>query len=276
MSKDSDSTDLIIAEIVASIRASKKYHSTHEATILEFVRQAYGKYRSRKETDKAVRRRLHKLMAPYVGDPNYTDAAEELQSAFAAPDPQTVRAACTHILSAHFSTQERLPLLNRFYHEIFAVTGRPQALLDLACGVNPLTFPWMDLPVTGTRFYAYDVHEERVAFLNTYFTLQGLPQLAILQDIAFSFPQEPGDVALFLKELPRFEQTYPGKGLELMEALRVRWLVVSFPVKSLHGGRSLEARYRQFFTGLMAGKPWPLTELAFESELVFCVDKGSG
>ena len=81
--------------------------------------------------------------------------------------------------------------------------------------------------------------------------------------------QEAADVALFLKEMPRFERNYPGSGRDLLLGLRVRYLVVSFPTISTHGGRSLVNRYRQFFAELMADVRWPVTELMFEGEMVF-------
>lgn len=263
--------------IVASIKDSKNYRETYEETIRALVKAEIGKYKKKKEVEKAVRRRLHRIMAPYVGDPDYEEAAEALRAAFATDDPETIRETCTEILSAHVSTQERLAILDRFYPEIFQVTGQPESILDIACALNPLTFPWMGLP-SKARYHAYDIHETRVAFLNTFFKLQGLPPLAKVQDIGLTYPEEIADVAFFLKELHRFEQHYsttddPTPGLTLLSALRVRYLVVSFPTVSLHGGRSLTDHYREYFQNLIVNTGWRTTELLFETELVFCVKK---
>jgi 16S rRNA (guanine(1405)-N(7))-methyltransferase len=161
-----------------------------------------------------------------------------------------------------------------FYTQIFAVTGKPRSILDIACGLNPLAFPWMGLE-TPLDFYAYDIHEARIAFLNHYFRLQGLPPLAKLQDVAYDLPTEQADVALFLKEMPRFERNYKGRGRPLLDSLNVNWLVISFPTVSTHGGRNLTNRYRDFMFQLIEGHNWPATELLFEGELVFCVEKGA-
>jgi hypothetical protein len=53
----------------------------------------------------------------------------------------------------------------------------------------------------------------------------------------------------------------------------VRYLVVSFPTVSTHGGRSLVNRYRQFFAELVADASWPVAELMFEGEMVFIAEK---
>ena len=94
-----------------------------------------------------------------------------------------------------------------------------------------------------------------------------------MQDIALTKPAETADVALFLKEMPRFERNYPGSGRDLLLDLPVNYLVVSFPTVSTHGGRSLVKRYRQFFAELIAGQDWPVEELMFEGEMVFIAQK---
>lgn len=261
-----------VEAIILSIKHSRKYRDTYEGTIRELVRAEIPKHKKRKEVEKAVRERLHRIMAFYVGDPDYETARTELQAAFHSGDHDTIRGACAHILSSHASTRERLEIVDRLYTEIFDVTGKPKVILDIACALNPLTFPWMNLPTT-IQYHAYDIHEARVDFINSYFSLQGLPTLARVQDIAFAYPQQTGDLAFFLKELHRFEQNYDKRGLDLLEALHVRWIVVSFPTVSFHGGRSLTEHYRRSFYELMEFKKWPVIELEFKTELVFCIDK---
>ncbi len=264
-----------VEALVTAVKQSKKYADTNEATIRELAEDALHRYKKPKRALKAVRTQLHSIMAPYLGDPAYDEAAERLTAVFATHDPAQIKETCRDILHDHLSTRERLPILDTFYAEIFRITGKPASLLDIACGLNPLAFPWMGLPAS-TEFHAYDIHEPRIAFINHYFALQGLKPLAKVQDIALQFPQEQADVALFLKEMPRFARNYGDLGRPLLEALNVRWLVVSFPEVSTHGGRNLVSRYREFMHQLVAGHSWPLTELLFEGELVFCIQKEIG
>ncbi len=272
MSIDESTVDAV----VAAVKQSRKYRDTSEETIRQLAAEAVLEHKKPKPAEKAVRKRLHSIMAPYLGDPDYAAAGQLLSDVFAGGDPAVIRAACRDLMHAHLSTRERLPILDTFYRDIFAVTGPPRRLLDIACGLNPLAFPWMDLPTEGTEFIAYDIHEPRVDFLNHYFVLQGLPPMAYVKDVAVQAPTESGDVALFLKEMPRFERNYPGHGRRLLEAIDARRLVVSFPTISTHGGRNLTNRYREFFHQIIDGSGWAVTELLFESELVFCADKGTG
>ena len=259
--------------VVVAIKQSRKYRDTSEETIRQLAVEAVIEHKKSKPAEKAVRKRLHSIMAPYLGDPDYAAARRLLTDSFVGGDEKVIRAACRDLMYTHLSTRERLPILDTFYRDIFAVTGPPRRLLDIACGLNPLAFPWMGLPAVGTDFIAYDIHEPRVDFLNHSFILQGLPPLAFVKDVAVGAPAESGDVALFLKEMPRFERNYAGHGRNLLNAIDARWLVVSFPTISTHGGRNLTNRYREFFHQIIDGSGWPVTELLFDTELVFCAEK---
>lgn len=261
-----------VEAVVTAVKQSKKYGDTSEETIRQLALEAAGRHKKTKAAVKAVRARLHSIMAPYLGDPDYEREADRLTAAFVAGDEAQIEAICRDCLQAHLSTRERLPLLADFYEQIFAVTGRPQTLMDIACALNPLALRWLGLS-RPLQFYAYDIHEPRIAFINHYFRLEGLEPLARVQDVAAHFPEETADVALFLKEMPRFERNYHGQGRPLLAALKANFLVLSYPTVSTHGGRNLTDRYREFMGQLVAGYDWPVTELLFEGELVFIVDK---
>jgi 16S rRNA (guanine(1405)-N(7))-methyltransferase len=264
-------TDLEVETIVNSIKSSKKYRHVYEETIRMLAQEEIRRHRSLKQAEKAARNRLHQIVAGYVGDADYDRTTQELEVAFQTGDENIIRETIAAILATHASTRERLEIVDEFYAGIFGITGRPQVILDVACALNPLTFLWMDLP-GAIHYHAYDIHERRIEFLNSYFSLQGVAPLAKVQDVILHLPEEKGDVAFILKELHRIERHY-GAGLTLLEALDVRHLVVSFPTVSLHGGRSLADHYRKFFYKLIAAQSWPVAEIEFKSELVFCVDK---
>ena len=266
--------DVNVESLVTSIRKSRKYRVIAPETIRFLAQEEWDRHRSVKEVEQAVRKRLHNIVASFLGDPDYKEAAVALKSAFVREDNEVEREACIQVMSRHISTRERLPILKAFYRDIFRITGKPRIILDIACGLNPIAFPWMDLPVT-TLYHAYDIHQERVDFINLYFTLEGLPPLAHIQDVAVNMPQEEGDVVFFFKELHRFEENYQGRGLLLLENLHARYLIVSFPAISLQGGRSLVKIYRLFMQEMIAGKGWPSQELLYANELVFVLDKGS-
>jgi 16S rRNA (guanine(1405)-N(7))-methyltransferase len=263
--------------IINEILASKKYRDLGIPleTVRDLLEQELAAARSEKEAIKAVRRKLHNIVAPYLGDPAYLDAAHQIDAAFDPGDPAAVKAACTRILSAHASTRERLPHLEEFYARIFARTGLPGAILDLACGLNPLAFPWMGLPAS-VQYSAFDIHTPRVALINHYFTRQGLQPLTAVQDVIVSPPQMKAPVAFFFKEAHRFEQRQRGVNRLFWQALDVRWLVVTLPAASLSGRHDKSDQHRRLVYNTIAGLPWQVTEDQAGDEMIFWIEKGDG
>ena len=261
--------------LLQELMATRKYQELDlpEATVRDLLMKELPNHRSSKDAVKEVRKKLHNIVAPYLGDPDYVAANIELETAFRTGDSQEIKKACTGVLASHASTRERLQILGEFYSRLFTITGQPQILLDLACGLNPLTFPWMGLPAT-TCYYAYDIHQPRIAFINHFFRLQGLAPLACVQDILVEPPQLEGDVAFMFKEAHRFEQRQKGCNRALWQALKVHYLLVSLPPRSLSGHHNLVERQRQLVSRTVEGFSWQVSEVLFENEMVFIIDKG--
>jgi 16S rRNA (guanine(1405)-N(7))-methyltransferase len=273
MSKREDSE---LEALITHITQSKKYRDIGlcEDTIRDLLVTELKQHKKRADGIKAARAKLHQIVAPYLGDPDYDRALAMLEKIFTLPQPDeaAIKGGCAQILATHATTKERLLILDKFYPQIFEITGKPRVILDLACGLNPLSFPWMGLP-RSTHYYAYDIHQKRIEFLNQFFSLMGLPPLARLQDILIHYPVEKADVAFIFKEVHRFERRRHGCTLPLLDALQVRHLVISFPTESLKGQRALTAQYRQLFKNMIQDRLWQVVDIEFENELVFCVDK---
>jgi hypothetical protein len=127
----------------------------------------------------------------------------------------------------------------------------------------------------GAVYHGYDIDAGRVAFLQRALPLAGLEARMHLQDVLCEAPSEAGDVALLMKSSACLERQQPGATLALLDALRVRHVVVTFPVQSLgQREKGMAAHYERTFRDQTADRPWSLTRLSFESELVFAVDKG--
>ncbi len=262
-----------VDELTAELLQAPKYRALAlpPETVRSLLEQELARHRNPRTAIKAAREKLHQIVAPYLGDPDYAAAAVALQAAFAAGE-QAVRQTCTQLMAAHASTHERIALLEHFYPRLFALTGQPQTILDLACGLNPLSFPWMGLP-TSTRYHAYDLHGPRCQLLAHYFALQGLPPLVEQADILVHPPQVQADVAFFFKEAHRFEQRQHGCNRAFWQALNVRWLLVSLPITDLTGHHSLLERQRRLIYETLSGLPWPVEEILIGSEMVFCIRK---
>jgi 16S rRNA (guanine(1405)-N(7))-methyltransferase len=261
---------------IAAIRDSKKYRGQNipTVTLQNLFDEEMKSGCSLKQADDNVRTKLHNIMAPYLGDPDYSSAADEIAEACRSNDQQKIRTVCTNLLESHASTRERLPNLTAFYERIFARIGKPASILDLACGLNPFAFQWMGLPLT-TRYYAFDIHQPRVDLINHFFSCLGMEALSRHQDILVSPPVEEAEAAFFFKEAHRFEQRQHGCNLAMWQALRVRWLLVSLPTSSLSRKFDLADRQRALVYGILKDQPWQVEEILVDTELVFCIEKSA-
>jgi len=264
----------LLERLTREVQTSRKYRGLDipAATLADLLQQERGKGRTDSAALQGVRDKLHNIIAPYLGDPDYAAARVELDAAAHSTNPEILKSWCLGILGSHASTRERIPLLETFYEQLWAVTGVPETVLDLACGLHPFGLPWMHLPVKS-RYHAYDLHAPRIDLINHFFQLSGFEPLAKVQDILVEPPEVQADVALFFKEAHRFEQRQKGCNRPFFESLRVGWLLVSLPAADLNGHHSLVERQRNMMDSILSGSTWPVQELQIGNELVFCIRK---
>ena len=261
-------------EMVDNILDSRKYRDSglNPNTIEDLIHLEAPKQSSQKKLLKSVRRKLHNIVAPYLGEPDYQELSGRLsQLGDKAPDSPELQAFLLDVLAEHASTSERIPYLGEFYDRIFEITGKPASILDLACGLHPLAFPWMDLPLT-THYHAYDIIQPRIDFINQFFRSLGLQPLAENRDILVNPPQIHADLGLFLKEAHRFEKREPGCNRNFWASLNVDTLAVSLPTQNLSGTHSLLDQHRDLVYGNLP-PDHPVKELLFEDEIVFLIGK---
>jgi 16S rRNA (guanine(1405)-N(7))-methyltransferase len=221
---------------------------------------------------------LHQVFGAYATEIDPVRALASLHQA-RATGGAAWQQACVDLMGRHASTRERLPILGRFYREIFAITGPPTSVLDLACGLGPLALPWMALPPESV-YEACDVDRRLVEVVDGFLSLAGQPHQAILRDVVADPPLVPAHVAFLLKSAPCLEQQAPGSARRLLERLNAQWLVVSYPTRSLGGaGKGMLATYRSQFRALIEGLAGSVDELLFPGELVYvarCVSSSLG
>ena len=263
-----------LEKVVASVVSSKKYRAVCDDTVRRIAERELAHRGSPKAATKATKRRLHQIYGGFESPFDYDLAYQQLAAAYRAGSEAAIKAASRNLLGQHSSTHERLPILDQFYAEILAITGRPASILDLGCGLNPLALPWMDLD-GNARYIALDIDADRIHFLNRFLTLAGLAPLARCQDILSQPPRDEADLALLLKMSPSLERQEPGSTLWLLEQLNAPFLVVSFAVKSLGGrDKGMPDQYERQFFQLVESRDWLVEKLVFETELVFVVERG--
>jgi 16S rRNA (guanine(1405)-N(7))-methyltransferase len=120
-------------------RASRKYRYVAPALAAAIAARELRKPTAAAAKLDAVRRALHGAVCAYrVGAQRYDRWLAELS---AAADEPARRSACLAAMRGHASTNERLPILDAFYAAM--LPGGLASVVDLGCGLNPLSVPWL-------------------------------------------------------------------------------------------------------------------------------------
>ena len=189
-----------------------------------------------KEAVKATKNKLHQVGGAYRQTKLDYEKSLALLQETAVSTPQQLRTTCQDLMQAHASTRERLPILDDFYQTILAELPPIRTVLDLACGLNPLAYPWLPLP-PDVQYTAVDIYGDMLDFIQGFFELMEMNGRTQQRDIIGNPPCEPADLILLLKTLPCLEQVDKTAATNLIDSLNGRYLLISYPAQSL-GGRS--------------------------------------
>lgn len=256
-------------QLVESVRHSAKYTSVNSDLIRRIGAAELAKRASLKDAIKATKNRLHQVGGMYFNDhAKYARWFDELRTS------DDLRATCKQIMQHHASTRERLPMLDEFYAAIFADLAPIHSVLDIACGLNPLAIPWMPLAADAT-YHAVDIYEDMMSFLQSAFGVLGVEGVTEVRDVLHDHPTDQVEVALVLKAIPCLEQLDKAAGRKLMDTIRARHIVVSFPTRTV-GGKNvgMRANYEAHFGEIVVDQSWQVKRFEFEGELVFRMTKG--
>ncbi len=271
----SEQSDRTLAEVVRRA-AQGKYEDVCPALVRRIAARELAIRGRPKEVIKATRRKLHQVGAAYwrssePSGPHYVEWLEALGQAI-TNGPAALKDTCRTIMASHVSTSERLPLLDTFYQRALEPITPVSSVLDLGCGLNPLTAPWMPL-AKGASYHAYDIYGGLMAFLGEALPLLGMQSQIGCEDVLAQPPNVQADLALLLKVLPLVEQLW-GDPRAFLQRVNAPHLLVSFPVATLGGHRrGMRHHYAQRFEVLASEAGWEWQAHLFKTELVYLVHK---
>ena len=258
-------------EIVLKVQESVKYREIWPPVIRRLAAQESKKKRNLKKCVKAVKSTLHQVGGVYYHRKiDFKYWTEELRQ---AENINGMKITCQKMMEYHVSTQERMPYFEEMYNEVFSNIGPIQSIVDLGSGLNPLGLLWMPVD-KKVRYDAYDIFIDQTDFLNFFLDKIERPGLAHLCDISNEPPQVEADVAFILKVLPILSHFQNCNALTFLQNIRVRWLIVSYPVASLGGhDKGMALNYSSRFEKMVTGESWTIQKKIYPSELVYIIDK---
>ncbi len=177
-------------------------------------------------------------------------------------------------LETHSSTREREEIYPELYPKIFALTGKPASILDLGCGLNPLSLPLMKLK--NLNYLAYDIDEKEISQINEFFQKhnpQGQAQALDISDWHLVKDLPRADLAFLFKVVDLLDR---GKGHkkseEVIKAIPANFVVVSFSTLTL-SGKPMNAPRRRWMEWLCKRLGYKYQILEFPGEIFYVIKK---
>ena len=164
--------------------------------------------------------------------------------------PQRIEELRRALLAAHKSTSERMPHYEEFYEKFFALVGTPAALLDVGCGMHPLSYPFSGAGRDTRHYVAVDKDECAVQAVRAYADLAAPGRLLAVEAQLDSVTWMDGlpyggpfELTVMLKIVPVLIRLDRGPVMRLA-ATPARRVLLTGNVQSMTRRETIEARER--------------------------------
>jgi 16S rRNA (guanine(1405)-N(7))-methyltransferase len=256
------SRDLIKKEI-------KKYFQISPKSISLLEKTQSKKY---KEIIKKIRNRLHLVYGSFQ-----TKSKAKMEGLLREIDGINDYKTHDKILSLSVSSKERLKDYEKIYSSIFKITTRPKKIIDLGCGLNPISYPYMH--INNLVYYAYDIDQKDIAFLDNYFNIigrytkiKGKAFVADLKDLDIVKELPRADICFMFKLVDVLERRGHKLSEELIKSLKCKHIVVSFPTKTV-SGRNMRHPYRGWIEKMLDRIGYKFERIVFDNEVFYIISK---
>jgi len=182
------------------------------------------------------------------------------------------------ILSTHSSTKERMPFYEKIYEKIFLMTGKPESIIDLGCGINPFSISYMGL--NKLDYHAYDLSVEEIGGLNLYFKLlhqenkhfRGKAEiLDIMNWVKIS--KLSTDICFLFKMTDVLDSGRGHKAAEtVVKNVPAKYVVVSFPTRTM-SGKKMNFPRRKWIELMCERLGYKFKMIKFANEIFYVVKK---
>lgn len=231
----------LIDKFLVEIKKGRKYKTISDEIVLNEIKSYFKSNPNISKLEKIhikeIRSKLHYLYSSYLrGKKNKREKLlVELRK-----NPKN-KEIIKKILETSVSAKERLEDYEEIYEKIFKIAGRPSSIVDLGCGLNPFSFYFMNLKELD--YYAYDIDEEDVKFLNQYFEimkqygLRGKAEILDAKNLE-KIKNIPDSDLIFMFKLMDLIREKKKKIIEELIGIlmhKTKFLAISFATKTLSG-----------------------------------------
>jgi len=243
-SKKSLST-LVQYQIEKQLKKSAEYEKVLKA-IRAKLYESYGMFQAPKNIEDIKQHFMRKLHARQLSEDDYK-----------------------LILSSHLSTKERFQSYPQIYEQIFKII-KPKTILDLGCGLNPLSYHYMNRKV---QYIASDIDRKNLAFIEQFFNLSGIDGKTQILDIENEQDIQklafiPVDVCFLFKLLEIDKRTAE----KIVSAVDAQVIVASFSTINL-SGEPMARPEREWFEKMLHRLGYKFSTFKTENEIFYVIRK---
>lgn len=269
----------MVDDLVSAVKAKKELSNlddefvrTRVLRVLDSDARIREKYEKRKDSAQFMRSKEYaKILKSVRKD------LREIYGVFQVAKRHKVTEENLHdVLSTHISTRERLPFYDLIYKELSNRIPAPKVLLDLGCGLNPLTYQWMRRHGWAPFIIGVDISKADMQFLGEAMEHMGIPGKTHALDITQSYGELANiaaDVTLVLKLVDTLESIERHVTRRILDYLPSKWIVVSFATRSLGGKKRIPMKGRGWFERVLQRKKLRFTTFSVENEFFYIIDK---
>lgn len=243
--------------IVQRLIESKKYSAIDKKTIENI-------YISKPHNEESLRAKLHQIWgAYYTTRPNFNKLSKKLELGSLNIDD---------IVKIHSSSKERVLEYSEILDDIFKIVGDNNTVLDIGAGLNPLFF----LKRSDFKTYlSVDIDKEQQTFLQKVFDNKFLINMNAVVGDALVDSFEYYDVIFLLKVLPVLDQINPLQTDMFLNSIKCKYLVISFPNKSLGGkNKGMINNYKEKYIDRVGNAKFQMiNEKQYQNETVYIFKK---
>lgn len=133
-------------------------------------------------------------------------------------------------LESHTSTKERMKIYPSIYKNIFSITGEPKRILDISCGLNPLSYNYL-----GCKPYyiATELTRKDCEILEKYFKKEDIRGEVLQMDLFKEHKFPKADVAFLFKVLGILNDKKLAE--RIIKNLEVKYIIASFSLITVNG-----------------------------------------
>jgi len=202
-----------------------KHPSAGDREIFKSVRkklhQSYGAFQTRRKR----KRLLYLEELKLAREENWGNPRN-------SPEMKEIR---RRIIRTSVSATERLDAdYGLLYDQIHKAVGKFHSIIDLGCGINPVSFCPYDY--RDVKIYAHDIDTNDIDFLNKYFKMMdmdGEARVLDLHDLGKVEKLPRVDVCLLFKIIDPLESKGHKFSEMLIDKIKAKYLVVSFATKTV-------------------------------------------